>query len=56
MTTVQKLACQFSIESLRERQTGISLAIDKAKGRQLAGLRRRYWLIEQAIEMKRAIP
>ena len=49
----EKLASAHTREELVEAQKGISLAIDKASGLELANLRRRYWTYEQAIAAKR---
>lgn len=51
--TWEKLARDHTREELVEAQKGISLAIDKAAGLELAALRRRYWTYEKAIDSKR---
>lgn len=54
MREYQKLAKRYNKIELQEIQKGISIAIDSAKGLRLAGLRRRYWTLEKAIDEKRS--
>ena len=49
----EKLASAHTRAELVEAQKGISLAIDRASGLELAALRRRYWTYEKAIDSKR---